>query len=317
MNRRDFIRSGGSCVGYLGLWSTLVPPAVGALFGARPLGTVPAAEPWGRIESLGEGVWACISTPLTGGSEAMRTFSNGGIVSGRSGVLVVEGFASDEGARWISQMAQQLTGKSPSHAVLTHYHGDHSAGLRGYQASAAAPTYVTTAITRDLLRPSRAPIADLLSGAQLVAPATSTVIDLGGRQVTITPRAGHTNSDLSVTVEDPRVIFAGDLVWNGLFPNYVDATPSILSQEVRALGKDDRAIKVPGHGSLPTGEEFSHYVALLDLVEDAARRAHDAGRPAEITARDFVVPASLGQWGLFGQNYYQVALRAWERELTK
>jgi hypothetical protein len=30
-----------------------------------------------------------------------------------------------------------------------------------------------------------------------------------------------------------------------------------------------------------------------------------------------VVPASLGQWALFGDNYYQVALRAWERELGK
>ena len=74
-----------------------------------------------------------------------------------------------------------------------------------------------------------------------VAPETllpaerETELDLGGRRVRIVPRQGHTASDLTVEVGDPRVVFCGDLVWIGLFPNFVDATPSRQTAHVRAL----------------------------------------------------------------------------------
>src|SRR6185503_10959226 len=107
---------------HLAIWGTPIPAGVWASFAARPGGKVVAAEPWARLEQLGDGVWAVISTPLAGGSDAMRTFSNGGIVSGRSGVLVIEGFASDAGASWIAESARVLTGRTPTHVILTHYH---------------------------------------------------------------------------------------------------------------------------------------------------------------------------------------------------
>ena len=43
----------------------------------------------------------------------MRTFSNGGLVAGRDGVLAVEGFASEEGSGWLAEEARRLTGRRP------------------------------------------------------------------------------------------------------------------------------------------------------------------------------------------------------------
>ena len=127
------------------------------LFAAEPRGIPVAREPWGRLERVADGVWMLISTPARRRprDRAMRTFSNGGLVAGRDGVLAIEGFASEEGAGWLAGEARRLTGRWPSHVVLTHCHGDHSAGLGGYGAGGARVEILGTAVTRDLLRQRR------------------------------------------------------------------------------------------------------------------------------------------------------------------
>ena len=315
MNRRTFLQIGGTCAAHLGVYGGL-PLPLSAQSTARPAGRVEAEQPWGRLERLADGVWALISTPLSGGANAMRTFSNGGIVAGTSGVLVIEGFGSGDGARWIAEQARTLTGRVPTHVVLTHYHGDHSAGLLGYQQPSGDPIYVTTTETRERLQSRGQATSAALQSAQLVERATPTTVDLGGRRVVITPRAGHTASDLAVTVEDPAVLFGGDLLWNRHFPNYVDAIPSVLSREVRAMSGQRDMTRIPGHGSIFAGDDLTHYIGVLDAVEDAARKARAAGTPASDAAKVFQLPQSLGSWTMFGGNYFEVALRAWERELA-
>jgi glyoxylase-like metal-dependent hydrolase (beta-lactamase superfamily II) len=313
MHRRDLLVLGGSCALRLTLASR-----GGTAFAAQA--TAPGAglvstQPWGRLERLGDGVWALVSTPLSGGDTATRTFSNGGIVAGRSGVLVVEGFASPEGARWMSDQARALTGRPPTHVLVTHHHGDHSAGLLGHRDNNPGVTYVTTAETRQRIGTRAAERGEALAAAQLVDPAAPAVIDLGGRRVTITSRSGHTTSDLTALVDDPAVLFGGDLLWNHFFPNYVDAIPSVLSREVRALAGPQQVVRVPGHGAIFGADDLTHYIALIDAVEDAARKANAAGTPAAEAAKTFALPPAVRDWTMFGGNYAEVALRAWEREL--
>ncbi len=313
MNRRDMLRLGGSCTAHL-----VLAGGAGVAIGAQAPGrsaAVAAEEPWGRLERIGDGVWALVSTPLSGAADARRTLSNGGIVAGKAGVLIVEASASPEGARWMAEQARTLTGRPPTHVVVTHHHGDHSAGLLGYRDGAAGPAYVTTTETRQRIGSRGPSFADALSSAQLVDAATPTAIDLGGRRVTLTGRAGHTASDVTVLVDDPAVSFGGDLLWNHFFPNYVDAIPSRLSAAVRALSRQTGVVHVPGHGALFGGNDLTHYIAVIDAVEAAARKAHAAGTPAAEAARSFVLPPSLGAWTMFSGNYAEVALRAWEREL--
>lgn len=281
-----------------------------------PTHRVVVEQPWGRIERIVDGVWALVSTPLSGGQNAMRTFCNGGIVAGKTGALIVEGFGSADGARWMTEQARQLTGRPPTHVVITHYHGDHSAGLVGYGLEPGSPVHVTTAETRGRLRSRGQTMIDTLASAQLVGNEAVT-LDLGGRRVVIASRAGHTASDLSVLVDDPAVLFAGDLLWNRHFPNYMDAIPSLLSREVRSMSRDPGMVRVPGHGAIFTGDDLTHYVGVLDAVEDAARKARAAGTSATDAAKTFKLSASLREWTMFGGNYFEVALRAWERDLTR
>lgn len=310
-SRRAFLRHSASSAVHLGLMGAATPLLARRHRPAQERFPVVAREPWGRIERVAEGIWALVSTPL----EDRTTLCNGGIVAGRVGVLVVEAFGSDAGSRWMAERARELTGRDPTHVVLTHYHGDHTAGLRG-AAVGADVAVLSTAVTRDLVkeRGQDAPL-ELLDAVDLLDARRPTEIDLGGRSVVVVPRRGHTASDVSIEIADPPVVFCGDLVWNRMFPNYVDATPSRLSRDVGLLRAAGGSTYVPGHGPLADASDLDRYVELLDDVEAAARRAVERGWTAEEAGSAYAVPGALGEWTLFNPGYFARAIGAWMSEL--
>ncbi len=313
--RRQFLAQTGSCAAHLSAAAVLLPPALRGRWPGPALGRVVAAEPFARLEQVAEGVWALISTPLGGD---FTTICNGGLIAGRSGVLAIEGFGSAAGATWLATKSRELTGKWPSHVVVTHYHSDHTEGLAGYGGSSEPVMVHATETTRTWLKDKNKPGDGsrdrALAEAMLIDPATPGKLDLGGRTVRIVPRAGHTASDVSLELDDPGVVFAGDLVWNGMFPNYVNAVPSQLNQTVRAIRKAGAVRYVPGHGPMAEAADVDRYLAMLAEVERAARQAHQRGLTPAAAATDYVVPASLGEWTLFSKQFIEVAFAAWYRE---
>ncbi len=268
-------------------------------------------EPWGRIEEIAEGVWVVVSTPLAQGD--FTTLSNGGFIVGSDGVLAVEGLATVEGARWVGDAVERVTGRRPTHVVLTHYHGDHSVGQGGYRARPGELRVLATGETHRLLAAEESD--RLLPNLVIADGERATEIDLGGRVVRITARDGHTSSDVTVEVNDPRIVWCGDLVWNGLFPNYRDARPTRLIRHVREILVDPQALYVPGHGDTSDLAGLASYVDLLEDVGLAATRAMEAGIPGVEAAQAYAVPESLGEWALFNPRYFEVAFGAWEKDL--
>jgi glyoxylase-like metal-dependent hydrolase (beta-lactamase superfamily II) len=319
VSRREFLARSGSCAAHLALAAAVAPRALRAAWAHAPLGPVVAREPFGSLERIADGIWALISTPLGGDR---TTLSNGGIVAGRTGVLAIEGFNQPAGARWLAERARELTGRWPTHVVVTHYHSDHANGVAGYVDAANGaghPALRATERTRALVlernRPPDAARTAALEQAIVLPPTEPTTIDLGGRSVRVVPRSGHTDSDVSLEIDDPSVVFCGDLVWNAMFPNYVDAIPTRLAASVRALRRERRTTYVPGHGALAREPELDRYEAMLGEVEQAARRAHQQGTPAAEAGAAFTLPPSLGQWVLFSKAFFERAFAAWYREL--
>src|SRR6476660_6765699 len=99
ISRRDFVSRSGTCAAHLALAAAVAPDLLRTAWAHRPLGAVVASEPFGSLEQVADGIWALISTPLGGDS---TTVSNGGIISGRSGVIAVEGFNRPAGAAWLA-----------------------------------------------------------------------------------------------------------------------------------------------------------------------------------------------------------------------
>ena len=105
-------------------------------------------------------------------------------------------------------------------------------------------------------------------------------IDLGGKVVELTSRKGHTPSDVTIELKEPKVVWCGDLVWNRMFPNYVDAIPSHLTRNCEAILGRKRTTYVPGHGDMGDAKDLGSYLALIKDVERAARGAVERGTPA-------------------------------------
>ena len=314
--RRQFLVQSTSCAAHLALAASIAPPALRDLWARLPRGRIVAMEPFGRLEKVADGAWALISTPLGGDR---TTLSNGGIIAGKDGVLAIEGFNTPDGARWLASQARELTGRWPTHVVVTHYHADHANGVAGYLDADRKPVVHSTAATRDLVLarnlPADAARTAALRDAVAVNGTVAAALDLGGRVVTITPTSGHTPSDVTVEIADPAVVFCGDLVWNAMFPNYVDATPSVLDRSVRALKRRSGTIYVPGHGSVADAADFDRYVAMLGEVAQAARKAHAQGLTAVTAGAAYTLPPALGEWTLFNKVFFERAFAAWYKEL--
>ncbi|MGF1607232.1 MAG: MBL fold metallo-hydrolase [Rhodothalassiaceae bacterium] len=330
-SRRRFLLNSLASGAGLTAAAHLAPAGVRQAFAQTPLATTITQEPFARLEQIADGVWAVVSTPFNdqGGLGDPRTLANGGLIAGSDHVLAVEAFWQPAGAAWLAEQSEQLTGKRPTHVVLSHYHADHSAGIAGYDTIGAAPPQViATRTTYDTLierygqpqtvedapfkrvRLSRLPSHIIPLGQDRID------LDLGGRTVALVMRHGHTASDISIELADPPVIFAGDLVWQGIFPNFTDSAPSALSRHVAELAaRAPETVIVPGHGSLIRPSGMGDFQAVLETLEQTARAAHQAGNSVEAAAEALRLPEAAADWTLFNPRYYELAMAAWYREL--
>jgi len=300
---------------FLGLSLTDPRPAL-----AAPGGRVVEKQPWARLEELADGIWAVVSTPFE--ENDWTTVCNGGLIAGQERVLAIEAFGRAAGAAWLADRARTLTGRWPTDVIVTHFHGDHTNGLEGY-AGATRPQVWLTEKTRELIRAgdkrrqasSTALRQDLLDRAVLLDVEDSTELDLGGRAVRIHPRLGHTPSDVTIELRDPSIVFCGDLVWNGLFPNYRDTIPTAFANSIRALRREQDTVYVSGHGSLATGSNLDELLQLVDDIGEIAQRALEQGIPAEEAAATYRLPETVADWVMFDPKYPEMAINAWYREL--
>jgi glyoxylase-like metal-dependent hydrolase (beta-lactamase superfamily II) len=85
-------------------------------------------ESFARIEEIGKGVYAVISDP----SKGPVTISNGGFIVGQESILIIEGYGSPAGAKWVVQAARKVSHAPIRAAVVTHLHWDHFLGIAYY-----------------------------------------------------------------------------------------------------------------------------------------------------------------------------------------
>ncbi|MEM6793716.1 MAG: MBL fold metallo-hydrolase [Acidobacteriota bacterium] len=294
----------------------------GQALGAAPqtAGTLVIHEKWARVDRLGEGLWSVVSDPLSGN---FQTVCNGGIISGTERTVVFDAFMMPEGGRWVAEVTRKLTGRWPTDVVISHYHGDHVNGLAGFRgAGGESPRLWMTEATRrrvietDGQRENPDAVRlEMLEAAETLPTDRVTRLDLGGRIASLRPHQGHTDSDVTLEIEEPRTLFWGDLLWFGMFPNFRDARPSALAEAVRTLLSEPRTHHVSGHGPVVAVEGVQLYRDLLDHFEGAARESFDKGLSPEEAAKAYALPERAADWHLFQPTYFETAMGAWHREL--
>ncbi|MGW6280182.1 MBL fold metallo-hydrolase [Kribbella sp. NPDC055071] len=225
--------------------------------------------------------------------------NNAGVIDGE---LIVDTCATAERTSRFLGLAAKTTGvDAPRWAVNTHQHGDHSYGnsllpestvLIGHEAMRAA---LAADPLFDQCPPAWAPVPDWgIKERRLpdVVIESKLVLFSGERRIELHHPGypAHTAGDLVVWLPAEKVLFTGDLVFNGLTPLMAmgSCEGGIRALEwMRSFGAE---YVVPGHGPVLRGadvpEVFSKLTRYYQLVlETAAAGKRDGLTPLEAARR--------------------------------
>ena len=196
---------------------------------------------------------------------------NIGVIAGNDTVLVVDTAMGPANGRRVLNAAKEKAEGRPLQLTITHFHPEHGFGAQAFRNEA---TIVYNRAQRDelhdkgagyveLFRTFGPAVAAALEGVELVDPdeiydGETTELDLGGRTVQLrTWGVAHTRSDQVVYLPEERILFAGDLVEERIFPIYPYFPPDDDDVDghrwidvLRRLEELKPAVVVPGHGAV-------------------------------------------------------------------
>lgn len=226
---------------------------------------------------------------------------NIGIVVGDDAALIIDtAMGPRNGERVLAAARQKAAGKQLL-LTITHFHPEHGFGAQVFRSEA------TIAYNRDQLhelhekgqgyvemfRGFGPGVAAALEGVELVEPHVvyegDAEIDLGGRTVLLRSFGlGHTRGDQVAFCPDERVLFAGDLVEERVFPIYpffppedVDVDGSRWIEVLRRLEQLDPAVVVPGHGDVGGADVIATARGFHERLRAEAFRLADTGASAD------------------------------------
>ena len=266
------------------IFAALVVALSGAATAQAPLPFV--------LKQVGPGVYAAIDGP------EHKAGSNAGFVIGDDGVLVVDAFFTQDAAKALIAEIRRLTPKPIRYVVNTHYHADHTGGDQALRDAGAiiiahrnVRGWVRTnninlfgdRITPELkARIEALPLPDLVTDKDLT-------VWLGSRRVVLSTVLGHTGGDLTISVPDAKVLFAGDMLWRRIAPNLIDGSVKEWTATDAAFMRiPDAALTryVPGHGDVADVKDVAEFRTYLLDLKRLVGEGRKAGLKVDALARN-------------------------------
>jgi cyclase len=237
------------------------------------------------LEEVSAGVYAWVQLDGSWG------LNNTGFFVGQDGVTVIDTCFTERRTRAFLDAIRSVSDRPLRTLVNTHHHGDHTHG--NYLLPAA--TIIGHELCREVVISTGVATSALFPGVQWgelkVAPPFVTfqdrlnvyVDDLRVELIFMAP--AHTTNDVVAWVPERKLLFAGDLLFNGGTPFVVfgSVAGSLTALErLRALGAERI---VPGHGSVCGPEVIDEVEAYLRFVQETARAGFEQGTPPLELAR--------------------------------
>jgi glyoxylase-like metal-dependent hydrolase (beta-lactamase superfamily II) len=264
------------------------------------------------LHEIAPDVYACLQEDRGLG------WSNSGLLN-RGGGLVVDTFWDLPHTRELIETYARVW-RAPARRVLnTHHNGDHCWGnqlfadaeIIGHRLCAEAMRQESPRGMQALQQtgagaePATAWFASRLSdwdfsGIEITPPSTLMEdrldLELDGLAVQLVyVGPAHTAGDVIAWLPQPRVLFAGDILfrrctpigWEGTFAGWMGALDRILALEPEVV--------VPGHGPLCGAEGVREMSDYLAYVRAEAKRHFDAGR-SEVEAARSIELGPYADW---------------------
>lgn len=295
----------------------------GALVGVGALptrGSTQAAETrpptvdTGNVKEIADGVFVI-------GDHRTWLVPNIGIVLGSDAALVIDTGLGPANGEAVLAAARRIAGpRRRLFLTLTHFHPEH-----GYGAQALHPyaTIIYNRAQRDeliekgerylgLFRQTQGPAAiAALDGTRLVLPhmvydGAKAEIDLGGRKVELqTFGLAHTRGDQTVYLPQERILFAGDLIEERMFPIFPWFPPADTEVDgvhwariLTDFQRFDPTLIIPGHGDPGPIDIALNLASHIETVGRDVRALRAAGKSGDEIMRDYKpqVVASAPTW---------------------
>jgi len=255
-----------------------------------------------NLQEIADGVWVIRD-------HRIWLVPNIGIILGKDAALVVDcGMGPANGER-VLDLARRLAGPRRLFLTVTHFHPEHGYGAQVFRPDA---TIVYNQAQRDELQEKGARYIDLfrktqtpaaaaaLDGTKIVMPhftydGPRAELDLGGRKVEFhTWGTAHTRGDQVVFLPQERIVFAGDLIEERMFPIFPwfppqdrDIDSARWVEILNGLQRFNPAQVVPGHGDLGGIQIALNLAAHIETVGREVRRLRQGGRTFDQTIAEY------------------------------
>jgi len=236
------------------------------------------------VQEVSDGVFAYVQPDGT------WWINNTGFLVGRSRAAAIDACATEARTRALLAAIRQVTPRPVQTLINTHHHGDHTHGNSLFEDATIVAHEGTRA---EILAEGKPGTSALIRsgtwnpvewGELQTAPpflTYQTSVDLWVDELRCEVRhvgtPAHSTNDSIVWLPERRVLFAGDLLFNGGTPFLLAGSVVGAIQAVRALKDLDAETIVPGHGPVCGPEVIDDVLAYLEFVLDLASDAVKAG----------------------------------------
>lgn len=263
---------------------------------AAPKGKAAQKAPLAKLNELAPGVWAFVGE---------HGATNSGFVVTSAGVVVIDSQGPRERALLLKKKIREVTDKPVTYLINTHYHGDHTFGNQFFPGAAI----ISHANTRALLIEREAGHRERfkrffgpksLDGFVLTLPSitfTDRMTLRSGKTVIELAYAGytaHTPGDIFVFLPGEKVVFTGDLLYNGRLPLLNDGDSSGAIAALDTLAKTGAEKFVPGHGPVSGTEGVGAYRGYLTDLRGEVRWLMEKGKSVDEVRGTISLPRYSG-----------------------
>jgi len=210
--------------------------------------------------------------------------SNAGFVITGDGVVIFDSLGTPSLANELIKKIKAITDQPIKKVVVSHFHADHIYGLQVFEELGAeiiapygAQKYIRSDAAKERLEERQFSLDPWVNeNTHLVLPDTtvskSTAFTMGDLSFTINFMGkAHSDGDMTMLVEPDRVLFSGDIIFQGRIPFVGSADSKKWLETLTRLETGGLTALVPGHGPASKDPKNTisltrHYLAYLRKV---------------------------------------------------
>ncbi len=240
-----------------------------------------------KVQQISEHVY------FVGGQAGMATdnegfISNSGFVVTKEGVVVFDALGTPSLGHKLIHKIRETTKQPIKKLIISHYHADHIYGIQAFEelgveiiAPLGAQEYIRSDAAAERLEERQFSLEPWVNEhTRLVLPditvSKSSTFTLGGISFVINFMGkAHSAGDLTMLVENDKVLFSGDIIFEGRVPFVGSSDSKNWLKTLTNLETSGLTALIPGHGPASTNPKETialtrKYLAYLRETMGAA-----------------------------------------------